>query len=248
MRPYQGILLDFYGTLVHEDDDIIPVICETIRLNARKPTSSREIAQVWWTTFSTLFTRSYGPDFLSQRDAARQSLVETLNHVGADLDPDALLQSQFNHWISPPIFPDASPFMEYLVERHIPVCIVSNIDRADLEQAIGLHGLRVDHIVTSDDVRSYKPRPEIFDAALAELRLARNEVLHVGDSRTSDVAGAHGMGIPVAWVNRAGKSVSAEPRPTFEIHHLGELQAILGWRAPHGSGVSMNDASRGDQS
>jgi len=224
---YRGILLDFYGTLVHEDDEIIPVICETIRRHACLPISPSDIGHLWWSSFSALFTRSYGADFLSQREAARRSLVETLDHVGADLDPGALLQRQFDHWIAPPIFPDTKPFLDDLAQSDIPVCIVSNIDRADLELAIAFHGLRFEHIITSDDVRSYKPRPEIFEAALDRLGLAPHEVLHVGDSRTSDVAGAQAMGIPVAWVNRSGKPGTEQNPPAYEVQNLTELSAII---------------------
>lgn len=34
MKRHRGLLLDFYGTLVHEDDEIILIICEEIRCSA----------------------------------------------------------------------------------------------------------------------------------------------------------------------------------------------------------------------
>lgn len=227
MNRYRGLLLDFYGTLVHEDDEIIPVICEEVRRSARIDAVASDIGKFWWGSFSTLFQRSFGPAFLSQRDAAVMSLTETLNHFGAALDPAHLIAPQFAHWASPAIFPDTKPFLDYLARSGIPVCIVSNIDRVDLEQAIAFHGLYFDHIVTSDDVQSYKPRPEIFETALSKLGLAADEVLHVGDSRTSDVAGAIRMGIPVAWLNRSGKQVADELEPDVTVHDLAELQTVL---------------------
>jgi 2-haloacid dehalogenase/putative hydrolase of the HAD superfamily len=69
---------------------------------------------------------------------------------------------------------------------------VSNIDRADLDAALAHHELAgyFTHLVTSQDARAYKPRPEMFTTALGLLRLGPHEVIHVGDSLTSDVAGA----------------------------------------------------------
>lgn len=80
----------------------------------------------------------------------------------------------------------------------IPVCVLSNIDRTDIEAAISLHGLRFHGLVTSDDAKAYKPHPEMFRLGLELLGLNASDVIHAGDSRSSDVAGARAMDIPVA--------------------------------------------------
>jgi beta-phosphoglucomutase-like phosphatase (HAD superfamily) len=61
------------------------------------------------------------------------------------------------------LFDDAMGFLSCV---QIPVCIVSDIDRADLEAAIDHHRLTFARVVTGEDVRSYKPRPEPFERAL----------------------------------------------------------------------------------
>lgn len=58
---YKAVFLDFYGTLVHEDDDIIPIICEQIKANAKIDCSVKEIGSFWWKEFSRTFRESYGP-------------------------------------------------------------------------------------------------------------------------------------------------------------------------------------------
>jgi 2-haloacid dehalogenase len=67
------------------------------------------------------------------------------------------------------------------------------------------HDLHFDRIVTSQDCRAYKPRPEMFERALTWLGLLPGQVLHAGDSLGSDVRGARAMGIPVLWINRKGR-------------------------------------------
>lgn len=227
MPRFRGILLDFYGTLVHEDDAIISSICEAMCQSASQHATPKEIGQFWSDAFVPLCHRSYGRSFITQREAALQSLSETVRHFDVSLDPKTLIAEQFVHWTSPPIFPDTRPFLDYVAMQRLPVCIVSNIDRADIEQAIRFHDFRFEHLVTSDDARAYKPRPEIFEAALNTLGLGPRDVLHIGDSRTSDVAGAQRVGITAAWINRFGKASSGEMQPGYTVQSLDDLQAIV---------------------
>jgi 2-haloacid dehalogenase/putative hydrolase of the HAD superfamily len=108
--------------------------------------------------------------FTGQRAAARGSLIRVLRSVESSADPDVLLSGLLAHWCRPPLLGDAQ---EFLTRLDVPVCIVSNTDRADLEAALSHHGLVFDHVVASDDVRSYKPRPEMFRRAMADLGVAQ---------------------------------------------------------------------------
>ena len=116
---------------------------------------------------------------------------------------------------------------EFLSSIKIPVCVVSNTDRADIEAAIGYHGLAFDHVVTSEDAKSYKPRPELFERALDLLGVRRDGVLHAGDSLSSDVAGANSAGVPVAWVNRFARPRPPEVSLWAEVAGLAELADLL---------------------
>ena len=219
-----AILLDFYGTVVHEDDVLIAEISETLSTSARMPVTPAEIGDYWWQAFSEGVEQSHGTGFRLQRDIERASLAATVEHFGATEDPDALSERLFDHWQRPSIFVDAVQFLQ-VVNR--PVVIVSNIDRADIDAAIAHHGLHFDHVVTSEDVRSYKPRPELFEAGLSAVGLEASRVLHVGDSLTSDIAGAANLGIPVAWVNRSSKPLRGGVEPDHELSDLTKLLSIL---------------------
>ncbi|WP_276298873.1 HAD family hydrolase [Halorussus lipolyticus] len=59
-----------------------------------------------------------------------------------------------------------------------------------------------------------KPDPEPFDVALAELGVETDRAMHVGNSVSSDVAGAHAAGLRSVWVPAEDGS---EPEP--EPHH-----------------------------
>jgi len=220
----RGVLLDFYGTVVDEDDEVIDTI--TRRIAADQPEHSpAEIAAMWGRAFAASTAATLDEGFRPQRDLAVGALAQVLGTLGSDLEAGSLCQPQLAHWRTAALRPGSAEFLDACP---VPICVVSNIDTNDLDAVVAFHQLDLPVRITSEDVRSYKPRPEIFLAALDQLGLAAADVLHVGDSLTSDVAGASALGIPVAWVNRR-----ARPRPPhepidYEITDLRDLLPAIG--------------------
>jgi putative acetyltransferase len=115
----------------------------------------------------------------------------------------------------------------------VPLCVVSNIDEADLQAALVHNELFFEHVVTSERCRAYKPRLEMFERALQLLGLPAAEVLHVGDSLGSDVRGAREAGMPVLWVNRRGRTLPAgAPVPDYTCADLSGLLAHVPTASP----------------
>ena len=110
----------------------------------------------------------------------------------------------FDHWVKPPIFEDSKEFFE---KSPVPIYIVSNIDTDDINRAIEYHELKPAGVFTSEDARAYKPRKKLFKLALDKTGLAPEEVIHIGDSISSDVKGASALGIKTLWLNRFGKEI-----------------------------------------
>ncbi|MCS7460452.1 HAD-IA family hydrolase [Paenibacillus doosanensis] len=221
---YKALFFDFYGTLVHEDDAVIDRICSVIAETAAEEATIRDIRSHWWKRLSSDFLRCYGPDFQTQRELELLSLQDTLERFGSDEDALALSESLYAHWSRPPVFRDT---LDFLRDNALPVYILSNIDRADIESAAAYNGLRFDHIITSEDARSYKPHPEMFEAGLAACGLQPDEVLHIGDSATSDIAGASRLGIDAAWINRTNKALTGDAVPKYVIRSLTDLNRII---------------------
>lgn len=218
---YKALFLDFYGTLVHEDDAVLPLICEHIRLTARQPCDAREVGRFWWEAYSELIAQCNEGRFEMQRALSIQSLSDTLNHFDCTEHAETLIQAQFTNWMEPQIFEDTIPFLNEM--KDTPVYILSNIDTADVMHAIHYHGIQVSGIITSEDVKSYKPRPEMFTAALRQYQLEADEVLHIGDSLLNDVSGAQAAGIAAVWLNRTGKSETADITPDYTCSNLIEV-------------------------
>ncbi|MBN1993053.1 MAG: YjjG family noncanonical pyrimidine nucleotidase [Anaerolineae bacterium] len=85
----------------------------------------------------------------------------------------------------------------------------------------------IKEIIISEEVGAAKPDPQIFSLAFARMRHpAKNEVLIIGDSLTSDIQGGRNYGIDTCWFN-PHRQINGQILPTFEIQTLAELPRIL---------------------
>ncbi len=209
-RP-RAILLDFYGTVVEQSSIPVKRVCDEIAKACSEPVDPEEINSYWWHIFRDICLNSYGANFQLDRDIERSCLQKVILHFGVDLDMEKGIQTLYKywdkHWLQPAIFPESR---DVIARCDIPICLVSNVDNADLDSALRHNELSFDLVVTSEDCRAYKPRPEPFEKALSLLELPNAGVLHVGDSLSCDVRGARSQGIPVLWVNREGRKLPAD--------------------------------------
>ena len=199
----KAFFVDFYGTVVHEDGEIIKKITEII-YDTGKVENKSEIGTFWWNDFQSMFLNSYGDSFKTQRVLEEKSLEHTLAKFCSTANAKELSDYMFAHWIEPPIFEESKKFF---ASSPIPIYIVSNIDTADILKAIEYHNLRPTGVFTSEDARAYKPRKELFELALRSTGLKADEVIHIGDSISSDVKGASSVNIRALWLNRFGKEI-----------------------------------------
>lgn len=197
----KALFFDFYGTIVHEDGVVIDEIT-TIISNTGNGADKSAIGSYWWKIFQELYMNSFGRNFRTQKELEIKSLEMTLKKFESNANANELSQKMFEHWRKPPLFKDAANFLK---SCDIPYYIVSNIDTDDIIAAIHYHGLTPLKIFTSEDAKSYKPRTELFEMALKETNLNPQEIVHIGDSLSSDIKGAANLGINTIWINRNRK-------------------------------------------
>lgn len=212
----KAIFTDFYGTVVHEDGEVIRKVSQEICATG-KVNDISEVGSYWWNEFQTSFNRAYGYSFETQRKLEYKSLEKTIQHFNSSANAEVLSNLMFDHWIKPPIFEESKQFFEMCP---VPIYVVSNIDRDDVFQAIKYHNLRPTGVFTSEDAKAYKPRSELFELALNNVGLSAGEVLHIGDSLSSDVKGASSIGINAIWVNRSNREV---PTDIIAVRNLLEV-------------------------
>jgi HAD superfamily hydrolase (TIGR01493 family) len=220
----KAILLDFFGTVVEEIHIPVKQICDGI--SALSPNlKEAEVVGYWARIFSELCSQSYGDDFQYQKELEARSLQKALDHFNIHLDARLLSQSICDYRAHPILFPESR---SVLANCRIPVCLVSNIDNSEIQSALRYLNLYFDYVVTSEDCRSYKPRPEIFEKALSILKLNAGDVLQVGDSYQGDIAGAAAIGIRTLWINRRKRRLPDEGlQPEFTAADLTGLSDFL---------------------
>lgn len=228
----KAILLDFYGTVVEEDEAPVLLTCKEIVKASSKSVSLADVVAYWWNTFGDLFTDSYNSSFRMEKELGQLALISAIKFFDAKLDEEKLIEdlSEYwdEYWGKPTIFPESRDVLAKINKHNIPICLVSNIDNAVLDSALKYNQLKFDLIITSEDCRSYKPRPEMFQKALSILNLSNSEVLHVGDSLRSDVKGAKWMKIPVLWINRKKQPANQPEKPDFESFDLNGIVNLIG--------------------
>jgi 2-haloacid dehalogenase/putative hydrolase of the HAD superfamily len=222
---YEGLLLDFYGTLVEEDTALVADVARRVAEASPRAPSAAEVGAEWSRSFAALCERAHGSRFATQRELEQASLRELLARFDCSLDPAALSAELFAYWRAPRPLTGSAEFLRAL---RVPVCVVSNIDAGDLAAAVSSLGWSFDRIVTSEGCRAYKPRAELFEAGLERLGLGRGAVLHAGDSLRSDVGGAAAAGMSSAWVNPRGRPLPpGSARPAHVVASVSGLAAVL---------------------
>lgn len=206
---YRAILLDVYGTLVRDDEDWADEVCAHVASVAG--VSPPAVVAEWQRRLYASAEVAHGARFRTLADLTLGSLAETASHFGVRLRPE-------RPWVAPPLFDDSLPFLDAV---SVPVCLVSDADRDELEAVLAFHRISVAAVVTSEEARAYKPRPEPFRLALARLGLGPGDVVHIGDSASSDVAGAAALGIDTAFLDRTGAG------PVTATYTAASLTALL---------------------
>jgi 2-haloacid dehalogenase len=126
-------------------------------------------------------------------------------------------------------YADARPALEALRAKGLRLAILSNGSPRMLAEAAASAGLAplLEHVISVEDVRVYKPSPAVYRLAPDRLGLWPAEIAFVS-ANGWDAAGAKAFGFSVAWCNRAGLPVDRLPdRPDVELRSLAELPSIV---------------------
>jgi putative hydrolase of the HAD superfamily len=130
-------------------------------------------------------------------------MTRSFREQGVDLTNDdvgVFLRAAQDAWSSHyTLAASTHALLEALRARGLKLALVSNTASPEwlLRPVLERQGLvdRVDAIVLSSEVGKRKPSPAIFEHALAELGVAADEALFVGDRLAADVVGASRVGM-----------------------------------------------------
>lgn len=124
------------------------------------------------------------------------------------------------------LLPDAKRVVQALAAKY-PLTIISNGFKEVQYYKFEHSGLRdcFAHTIISEEVGINKPQPQIFQIALELNGISADEAVMVGDSYTSDIAGAKAAGIDQIWLHKSDY-ITTEIA-TYIIPALADLLTIL---------------------
>ena len=191
----RGYVFDAYGTLF----DVHSVV-EAGRAVTADPAALSTLwrqKQLEYTWLRSLMGRY--EDFWAVTEAALRYALQRLGIAASEAQRAALMDA----YLRLACFPDVRDALERLAR--FPRAVLSNGAPEMLEAAVRASGLRplLDHVISVDRVRIYKPAPAVYALGPETLGIAANELLFVS-SNAWDVAGAKAFGYRVAWCNRLG--------------------------------------------
>jgi 2-haloalkanoic acid dehalogenase type II len=133
-----------------------------------------------------------------------------------------------------PPFADSAGALRRLGAR-FDLVVLSNVDD-DLfsGSAAQLPGVTFAHVVTAQQVGSYKPNPAHFHEGLRRIGRPMHEIVHVAQSLFHDHSPAKQLGFRTVWINRRGDDGSggatpaASVTPDLELPDLAALADLVG--------------------
>jgi 2-haloacid dehalogenase/putative hydrolase of the HAD superfamily len=207
-REIDCVFLDVDGTIVHEDAHVLVSVCWQIARSGGETYTAAEIGAKWSEGWFGLCEISNEEEYAPCRELLPRSLQATLDHFGIEFEMEPWIRAVIEYSRRSPVTHDAWAFLD---EVGIPVCLLTNRDSGPLRETLERGRIQAAGVITSEDVRAYKPHPAMFRAALETMGASPERVVHIGDSHHADVCGAARVGLQTVWLNRAN-----EPAPIAE--------------------------------
>jgi 2-haloacid dehalogenase len=163
----------------------------------------------------------------------RLSLDQVLHDLGIEGFDDAAREELTQAWEQLPPWPDAAAGLARLARR-FTVSTLSNGNRSQQAALIGFAALPFQRLLSAEDVRHYKPDPEVYLGAASALGLNAGQVMMVA-AHKRDLRAAQAVGMRAAFVERplekgAGGEADLLPDPLADVQATDfmDLAAKLG--------------------
>ncbi len=216
----KALVFDAYGTLF----DVRSVLgrCEEVF-----PGHGADLTSLWRSKqLEYTWLRSLMGTYADFWQVTQDGLVFACRTGGVAPSQDQI-ESLMQAYLTLSPFPDVVDALNAL--RDVPCSILSNGSPKMLESVVrnaGLEG-RFQHVLSVDEVRSYKPNPVVYQLAETHLQIQRREIGFVS-SNCWDVVGGSAFGFKAYWLNRQNAPLEVLGfQPDGVIHSAMELTSVV---------------------
>ncbi|MEO8156865.1 MAG: haloacid dehalogenase type II [Betaproteobacteria bacterium] len=169
------------------------------------PGAGANLMNVWRTRqFEYQWWRAMSDQYVDFRQATEDSLAFAAKQAGLGLTNRAR-DELMGAYANLTVWPDAAASLHALHDAGMRLGFLSNMTRKMLDTGLAhanLAGL-FEHVLSTDQIRTYKPAPAAYQMAPDAFGLRPEDILFVPFAGW-DVAGAKWFGYPTFWVNRLG--------------------------------------------
>jgi len=219
---FTHITFDCYGTLIDWESGILTALGAMLARHA-VAADEEQILRL----YTKYEAQQENGEYRSYRKVLEGVTERIAYALGLASTPEdqAALPDSVGQW---PPFPDTVAALTRLKARY-KLVVLSNIDDALFAATQQRLQVPFDSVITAEQVGSYKPARAHFHAALQQLGVPREQILHVAQSLYHDHVPAKALGFSTVWVNRpsrlagTGLSLPVRATPDLEVPDLKSL-------------------------
>jgi 2-haloacid dehalogenase len=195
MRP-EAFVFDAYGTLY--DVHSVAARCES-----NWPGNGARLSRLWRAkqleyTWQRSLMQRYAPLSTVTRDALAYSCEALKLELSV-----AQMEGLMAEYLNLSLYPDVVQTLQALRTRK---AILSNGSPDMLLPLVRNSGLELDAVISVDELRIFKPAPQVYALAVEKLHLDHSRIGFVS-SNCWDAMGAKSYGFSVYWINRTAAPV-----------------------------------------
>ncbi len=194
-----------YKAIVFDGFPIFDVRPVGVRAEALFPGQGAALTAVWRTRqFEYQWLRFIERRYADFRRVTEDSLVFAATSLGIALTADAR-SDLLGIYDGLSVWPDVADALQTFKDHGIRLGILSNMTTQMLDTGLQKNNVTAlfEHVISTDQIQSYKPAPASYQLAVDQFSLQRSEILFVPFAGW-DAAGAKAFGYPTWWMNRLG--------------------------------------------
>ena len=208
-----ALVFDAYGTLY----DVHSVVqrCESCF-----PGKGTQLSQLWrGKQLEYTWQRSLMQRYVPFSQVTREALAYSCAALGLELNVERM-EALLSEYLRLEPFPEVPAALERLKMKR---AILSNGSPDLLDPLVRNSGLRFDAVLSVDELKVYKPAPQVYELAVRRLNVPKERIGFVS-SNCWDALGAKSYGFRVFWINRTGAPVDRLGfTPDAQLKSLAEL-------------------------
>jgi 2-haloacid dehalogenase len=227
LRPVPKIItFDCYGTLVQWHQTMRDAARSVLLANLGTDVVPAQVASLADKIRSNATAHQQRQPYRRYEAVLRSSLEEALTDIGqvATEEDHRTLWSTLSRIKAHADTPAALT----LLQSRYQLAIISNTDDALIAGTLETIGAPFDFVITAQQAEAYKPDHRMFEYAHEQMKVTRDETIHVGMGQFTDLKVCAELGIRSVWINRDGEALDPAWSTDVILTDLSTLPEILG--------------------